>query len=151
PLYREAFRAYGLVTGEGDPAAVVARLQTRPPQVREAFSTALQEWIFRATEAQNPTNEPHVAWLRALLAAGPQDGAMREILAAWEQQGPGKRRAALEKVAADVDVRQLPAATLANLSGQLGAVQSTTSQVRLLRQARQQYPADFWLNHDLGV
>ena len=55
PLLREAFRAYGLATGEGDPAVALAQFPTRPPQVREAFGAALDEWIALAA---NPQNQP---------------------------------------------------------------------------------------------
>jgi serine/threonine-protein kinase len=183
PLLLEAFRAYGLAVGEGDPAA--ARLRERPPQVREAFGAALDELIVQATdsrylpkaiEPRYQLSEPQLAWLRALATTLPEEGLAREMLAAWQEQDPGKRRAALERMAEEVDVRQVPPPALTRLERQLAAVQSTTSRsrllfpgdvqfledraaavpstasrLRLLRRAQQQYPGDFWLNLDLGM
>jgi superkiller protein 3 len=53
---------------------------------------------------------------------------------------------ALEKLATAADVTQLPARALTRLARRLVGASS----VALLRRARWQYPADFWVNHDLG-
>jgi serine/threonine-protein kinase len=151
PLFREAFRAYGLAAGEGEPAAVAARLRRRPPQVREAVSAALDDWIVQATHPLHQVHEPHLGWLRALAAATADEGGTGEIRAAFQEQDPGKRRAALEKLAATADVRQLPPHTLANLAQHLLAAESPGSAIPLLRRAQQQYPADFWVNLMLGL
>ena len=44
PLFRDAFRAYGLPAGEGAPGAVAERLRQRPAAIREAIVAALDEW-----------------------------------------------------------------------------------------------------------
>jgi serine/threonine-protein kinase len=150
-LFREAFRAYGLPAGQGDPAAAAARLRQRPPPVREAVSAALGEWIDLATNPQLPVREPHLDWLHALAAAGPDQKGTAEIRAAWQEKDPGKRRAALEKLAAEADVRRLPAPTLTALARWVRACCSTDSAVRLLRRARQHHPGDFWINEELGT
>jgi serine/threonine-protein kinase len=151
PLFRRAFRAYGLPAGEGEPSAAAARLRQRPRQVREAVSAALDEWIFQATKPQRPVREPHLDWLRALAVAGPDEGGMREVRAASQERDPGKRRAALEELARAADVSKLPPHTLQRLAKHLLLAQSPSSAIQLLRRARQQYPDDFWVNQDLGV
>ena len=75
PLFREAFRAYGLPAGEGDPTAAAARIRERPAPVREALLAALDEWDDLADTPETQINEPHREWLRAVLdAAYPEDG-----------------------------------------------------------------------------
>jgi tetratricopeptide (TPR) repeat protein len=149
-LFREAFRAYGLPAGEGEPAVAAARLRQRPPPVREAVNAALGEWIDLASDPGVPVPEPHLDWLRAL-AAGPNQGGAAEIRAARQEKDPRKRLAALEKLAAEADVRQLPAQSLKSLARYVLAAGSLDGAVALLRRARQQYPGDFWINEDLGM
>src|SRR5262249_49075838 len=117
-LFREAFRAYGLPVGAGEPAAA-ARLWQRPPPVREAASAALEEWFDLVADPHVQIGEPYLDWLQALAAAGPDDGGTQEIRAACQEKDPGQRRAALEKLAAAADVRTLPPGTLALLAGRL--------------------------------
>src|SRR5262249_496873 len=116
PLFREAFRAYGLAAGEGEPGVAAARLRQRPAPVREAAAAALEEWSSLADNPHLRLNEPHLDWLRALLAAWPDKRGALEIVAAWQEKDPGKRRAALEKLAAEADVRRLPPQALTRLA-----------------------------------
>src|SRR5262249_6101665 len=44
PLFREAFRDYGLPAGEGEAVAVAERIRRRPAAVRDAIIAALDEW-----------------------------------------------------------------------------------------------------------
>ncbi len=151
PLFREALRAYGLPAGEGEPAAVAARIRQRPAPVRETLLAALDEWIDLAANPLSGITEPHRDWLQAVLvAAEPEDGWTRRFRAAREEKDVAKRRAALEKLAAEADVGKVPADSLVWLAGRLESVQARASAVRLLRRAQEQYPADFWINHDLG-
>jgi serine/threonine-protein kinase len=150
PLFREAFRACGMPVGEGDPAAVAGRLRQRLPRVREVAVAALDEWIAEASLHPDRAHGPHVDWLRAVVLSGPDEGRMREILAAWKEPDDDKRRAALEKLAAAGDVRRLPPHTLTRLARLLMIEQSTHIAVELLRRARRQSPDDFWVNRDLA-
>src|SRR5262249_45111437 len=121
PKYRQAFRAYGLPVGEGDPAAAAARLLRRPPEVRQAISSVLEEGLVLAAEPGYQVREPHLGWLRALAAAELDGGGMREMRAAWQQRDPTRRREALERLAAAADVRRLPPPALAHLARRLAA------------------------------
>jgi serine/threonine-protein kinase len=150
PLFREAFRAYGLPAGEGVPSAAAARLHQRPPQVRKVASAALEEWIDLVTNPRRRIREPHLDWLRAVAVAEPADGLTRDMRAASEETDLSKQRVALEKLAAAVDVSKLPPLTLTRLARRLRAAQATSSAVRLLLRVRQQYPDDFWVHHYLG-
>jgi tetratricopeptide (TPR) repeat protein len=151
PLFREAFRAYGLPAGQGEPAAAVARLRARPAPVRQAVLAALDEWLDLAANPTFPIAEPHRDWLRAVAAAAePDEGWTKAFRAARAEKDPGKRRAALEKLAESADVRQVPVPALTRLARQLEVVGARASAVGLLRRAQQQYPADFWVNHQLA-
>jgi tetratricopeptide (TPR) repeat protein len=75
---------------------------------------------------------------------------MREMRAVCQEPDLNRRRAALERLAAAADVPQLSPATLTQLARRLRDAGSPDSGVLLLRRAWQQYPADFWVNEDLG-
>jgi Tfp pilus assembly protein PilF len=147
PVFREAFRAYGLPPGEGEPGAAAERIRQRPAAVREAIIAALDEWDGLAGDPKLRIAEPHREWLQAVLAAAePEDAWGRQVRAARAEKDDAKRRAALEKLAASADVARVPARALTRLAGRL----DPAARVALLRRAQAQYPADFWINHDLG-
>jgi serine/threonine-protein kinase len=148
PLFREAFQAYGLPVGEGEPAAAAQRIRQRLPAVREAILSALDEWDDLAGNPRLRIAERHRAWLRAVLeAAEPDDAWGRKVRAARRETDPAKRQAALEALAESADVKKLPARALTRLARLLPLPRA----VALLRRAQQQYPTDFWVNHNLGV
>jgi serine/threonine-protein kinase len=152
PLFREAFQEYGLPAGEGEPAAAAAHIRQRPAQVREARLAALAQWIDLAANPDLSITEPHRDWLRAVLvAAEPSDGWTRRFRAACSEKDEATKRAALEKLAAEADVRKLPARSLTALANRLLLAQARRSAVQLLRRTQRQYPADFWANHNLGM
>ena len=106
PLFRKALQAYGLPAGEGEPAAVATRIRERPARVREALLAALDDWIDLAANPSNAITRaaPGLAAGR-VLAAEPQDGWTRRFRGGMPGEGRAKRRAALEKLAAEADVR----------------------------------------------
>jgi superkiller protein 3 len=147
PKFREAFAAYGLPAGQGEPSAAGERFRQRPPAVREAIVAALDEWDDLAGNLEYGITEPHREWLQAVLAAAEPDDALgRQVRAARAEKDLAKRRVALEKLAASVDVTKVPAHGLTRLAQRL----APASRVALLRRAQAQYPADFWINEDLG-
>jgi tetratricopeptide (TPR) repeat protein len=150
PLYRKAFRAYGLPVGEADPAAAAARLRDRPLEVRQAVSAVLDDWLDLAANPALQIREPHRGWLRALAAAELDGGQMRELRAAAREPDPTRRRATLERLARAADLGRWPPVKVQWLARRLEAAQATPSAVLLLRRAWRQYPADFWVNSELG-
>jgi tetratricopeptide (TPR) repeat protein/serine/threonine protein kinase len=151
PLFREALRAYGLPVGQGTPAAAAARIAGCPPEVRDALLTALDDWVILAQTPSLKLAEPHLSWLRAVLAAAEPEGWARQVRAAGDERDPARRRKALEELAAKADVGRLPPQKLLRLAQRLGAVGSTGPAVALLRRAQARHPGDFWLNHELGL
>jgi serine/threonine-protein kinase len=151
PLFHKAFAAYGLSVGQGEPATTAARIRRRPAAVRETLSAVLDEWIDLATQPSERIAEPHLDWLRAVArAAEPDEGWTPQLQAALREKDPGKRRPALEKLAGALDSEKVPPQVLTRLARRLREVQAQASAVALLRRAHQRYPADFWINHDLG-
>jgi serine/threonine-protein kinase len=146
PLFREAFLAYGLPAGEGEPEAAAQRIRQRPAPVREAIVTALDVWDVLSGNTNLKIIEPHREWLRAVLDAADRDPWGRQVRAVRALKDPARRRAGLEKLAASADVATVPAQALTLLAQRLRPSQA----VDLLRRAQQHRPADFWINHDLG-
>jgi serine/threonine-protein kinase len=148
PLFRAAFAAYGLAAGQTDPTEAAQRIRQRPAAVRDAIVAALDEWDALAGESRLGITEPHRDWLRAVLAAAePDDAWSRQLRTARAMKGTARRRAALEKLATSADVAKVPARALTQLARQL----APAPQAALLRRAQAQYPADFWINHNLGM
>jgi serine/threonine-protein kinase len=150
PWFREAFQAYGLPAGEGDVTAVARRIRQRPLVVREGLLAALDEWIALGEPPKNHLEEPHLDWLRAVLAAAEPDGWRKQVRDATATEDPAKRLAALEELATRADVQHLPARALTRLAVWLKNLDAGDSAVALLRRAQAQYPGDFWINDGLG-
>jgi serine/threonine-protein kinase len=156
PLFREAFRAYGLPVGEGDPTAIAQRIRQRPAAVREAIVAVLDEWDVLAGNPKIRLAEPHREWLRAvLLATESEDAWTRQVRGARAEKDETKRRAALAALAASVDVEKVPIRALARLA-QLSSVGGEdalepAAAAKLLRRVQARYPGDFWVNENLGA
>ncbi len=147
PKFREAFRAFGLAAGEGEPKVAAARIRQRPAAVQQAILAALDEWDDLAGDPKYKITERHREWLRAVLeAAEPDDAWGKKVRSARRESDVVKRQAALEALAKSATVAELPARALTRLAGGLRPPQA----VELLRRAQRQYPADFWVNEDLG-
>jgi tetratricopeptide (TPR) repeat protein len=147
PKFREAFRTYGLAAGEGEPRVAAERIRQRPAAVREAILAALDEWDDLVGDKTLGITEPHREWLQEVLEAVEPDNAWgRKVRAARRETDAMKRQAALEALAKSATVAELPARALTRLAGGLRPAQAA----ELLRRAQRQYPADFWVNHDLG-
>jgi eukaryotic-like serine/threonine-protein kinase len=147
PKFREAFRSYGLPAGQGEPKVAAERIRRRPAAVREAIVAALDEWDDLAGNPKYQISEPHREWLRAVLeAAEPDDAWGRKVRKARRERDAVKRQAALEALAKSARVAELPARALTRLADELGPAQAAA----LLRRAQRHYPADFWVNENLG-
>jgi serine/threonine-protein kinase len=150
PLFREAFRAYGMPAVETDPGEAAARLGRRPAEVRETALAALDEWLFMAEFPELQVQEPHRDWLRAVLAAAEPTGWAKEVRDAAQEKDPARRREALEKLAATADVRRLPARQLSLLGSRLLRLERGASAVVLLRRAQPWHADDVWVNLTLA-
>ncbi|HZU38869.1 MAG TPA: tetratricopeptide repeat protein, partial [Gemmataceae bacterium] len=151
PLFREAFRAYGLPAGEGPAETAAARLRARPPAVREEILAALDEWIALAEDPRWKVQEPQLPWLRAVLTAAEPAGWEAQVRAAAAEHDLPRRRSALEKLANAADVAHLPPRALTLLAQRLQGADAGPRAVALLQQAYLHHAGDFWINLNLGV
>jgi tetratricopeptide (TPR) repeat protein len=135
----------------GEAKLVGARIRLRSAAVQAALFAALHEWAELPANKENGVTEPQRDWLRAVLAAEPEDAWGEQVRAA------GADLAALAKLAASADVAKVPARTLTRLADRLdsganaGLPHNRAASVALLRRAQAQYPADFWVNYALGI
>ncbi len=151
PLFREAFRAYGLPAGEREPKVAAERIWKRPAAVRESIVAALDEWDALASNKEYGIPASQRDWLRAVLeAVEPAEAWTRQFRAARKEKDELRRKTVLEKLATANDVATLPARALTRLAVQLGEVKAYAGAAQLLRRAQRQRPADFWVNNDLG-
>jgi serine/threonine-protein kinase len=148
PRFRVAFRDYGLPAGAGTPAAAAERIRRRPAEIRAAIVAALDDWDNLVAIKELGITEPHLEWLRAVLAAAePDDTWARQLRTARAVKDTARRRAALEKLAATADLAKVPARALTRLADLL----APAPRLELLRRAQAQYPADFLVNLELGM
>jgi tetratricopeptide (TPR) repeat protein len=141
PRYAAAFARYGLDVAAVEPAKLAEKLQEHP--VREQLLVALREWALYSTQ------EDERQRLAAVLAAA--EPALTDLDRQWRAACRARNRATLERLAEGADPARLPAATLVQLAKDLDAAGASAAAARLLRRAQPRYPADFWLNHDLGT
>jgi serine/threonine-protein kinase len=168
PLFREAFRAYGLPAGQGEATRVAEQLNRRPAAVREAVLAALDEWVVLAESQYLPVvrpngtglpgegprrkvEEPDLAWLRNVLAALEPGGWGRRLRDTAAEKDPARRRAALQRLADSAAVKRLPARAVVNLAKRLWRLGAGSGAIALLRRAQPEHPDDFWVNQTLGT
>jgi serine/threonine-protein kinase len=143
PLYRDAFRAYGLDPAGAAADQPAARLRERP--VWPAVEGALLDWALLTADAAERS------WLLQILDAadaGSEAGSWRRQLRAAMAGGDAAR---LRELAGQpVAAGSLSPATLENVGRLLAYRGAHADAVRWLRQAQRQYPDDFWINTTLA-
>jgi serine/threonine protein kinase/Flp pilus assembly protein TadD len=142
PDYQQAFRSYGLGM-EKTPEDAAARLQSRPEPVRATLVAALDHWLILARHEK----APEVDWLERVLSLADPDSWRQRLRAART----GNDRQALEKLAAEVDPATQPPEALYVLDRALRQRGAKDPALALLRRTQRAYPADFWVNHELGM
>jgi tetratricopeptide (TPR) repeat protein/serine/threonine protein kinase len=138
PLYAKALGDYGVEVAA--PEAAAARV--RASRLREALLAALHDWA-RVTREEGARQR-----LEAVLQAVEPPDAFRTR---WQAAARRGDKAALVQLAAEPQVQQLPAADIVHLGQKLAEVKEWAAAERLLRAAQERKPADFWLNHNLGM
>ena len=138
PQYEALLRGYGV-----DPAApAAAAARVNGSRLREALLAALDEWRRGTSDAAKRLQMQAVQQ-----AAEPAAGSFRSRWWAAAQQGDG---AALAQLASEPAVLALSVLAILNLANDLVAAKQMAAAERLLRASQERYPANFWLNYDLG-
>ncbi len=159
PLYKEAFREYGIPLDGTSPEEVASRVRNRPPVIREALVASISDLTHligdRAgvlpnrqdreahPERVDPTIKPEWRRLLRILRAIDDNAWRQEFWDAIERDD----RAALMHLAANDDLNELPPGNVVLLTRYLADAVA----VDILRQAQKQHPGDFWINHKLAI
>jgi serine/threonine protein kinase/tetratricopeptide (TPR) repeat protein len=138
--YAAAFASYGLNLETLSPEETAERIRSSPIRLR--LVAALDDWGSLPKQVHAGSKEP--ARVIARLA---DDDSWRQQLRDPEVR---KDRSALERLAEAEGVLTQPPSNLIWLSRALNAVNGRPASERLLRQAQQRYPADFWINFELA-
>ncbi|HLJ93704.1 MAG TPA: tetratricopeptide repeat protein [Gemmataceae bacterium] len=143
PDYQQAFRTYGVGMEATTPAETAARLQTRRAVVRATLIAALDHWLILARHEKAPEAD----WLERVLSLADPDSWRQRLRAARTRND----RQALEKLAAEVDPAAQPPEALFVLDLALRQRGAKAAALALLRRTQEAYPADFWVNENLGM
>jgi tetratricopeptide (TPR) repeat protein len=137
--YAKAFRDYGIDLTTLKPEEAARRLRESPR--RPALLAALDAWAML-----KPAGEGRKALWAVADAA--DDNAWRKAL---RKALAGGDRKALGKLAREPEEAGQPPAGLVLLGEALARNGLADEAIKLLSRGQQRYPADFWLNHNLGL
>jgi eukaryotic-like serine/threonine-protein kinase len=151
--YARAFREYGVDIDELPVEESIARLKARPAHA-VPLAAALDDW---RNDRRLVSGRDLSDWKRLVaVARGIDPEPMRDRLrSAWGQYFEAAPAAVpkdnLRHLADTIDIpRQHPATLLSLARTLLQVTKSDVAGLRLLRNARDTYPGDFWLNYELG-
>jgi serine/threonine protein kinase len=157
-LYGEAFRDYGIDVESLEPEAVASKMPAGP--VREELIAALDDWMrirrgmrqkdgsdwtrqLAAARAADPKDDSDWKRLLAAARAADPDPWRNRVWGAWERDDGKAQR----ELAGSAPFDRLHPCDVLLLEANLDTGQA----VAVLREAQQRRPADFWLNHALGM
>jgi serine/threonine protein kinase/Flp pilus assembly protein TadD len=143
PDYQQAFGNYGLRKETTTAEEAAARIQSRPAPIRATLVAALDHWLILARYEKAPEAD----WLEQILSTADPNSLRQRLRAARTQDD----RKALEQLATEIDPLTQPPEALYVFQRSLRQRGANASAVALLRRAQQAYPADFWVNHELGI
>jgi tetratricopeptide (TPR) repeat protein len=140
--YAAAFRAYGIDVEQLEPAQAAERI--RKQAIRTELAIALDDW---AMARRASGKDGAASWKRLLSVArradpDPWRDRLRGALAETDKK-------TLQQMATQAS-KQSPI-TIALLGDALAASGAIADAVALLRRGQRKHPADFWINHQLGV
>jgi serine/threonine protein kinase/Flp pilus assembly protein TadD len=136
--YAQVLKDYGVDLAE--PTSAGPRI--RDSRLREPLLAALEDW-WRVSD------EDRVCWRleQVLQVADPTDVSR----AHWRDAVRQRDRVALRRMARELATQRLRAAVVCSRAADLMFVKEWMAAEQLLKAAQARGPADFWLNHDLGM
>jgi Tfp pilus assembly protein PilF len=138
--YADLFARYSLDVASLPPEEAARSICSSP--IRARLVMALDDWASNEDRHRPDGGES----LRAVARLADDD----EWRQKFRDSAVRKDRAKLESLAERADTLQQPSANIALLARQLLAANATATAERLLRQAQQRDPDDFWINYDLA-
>jgi len=142
-IYEHAFKTYGMHKDAMAPEEAARVLSRWPPPARGMILVALDHWLIKARYEK----APEAAWLKEVLSLADSDPWRRSLRQARENND----REAMEKLAREVDIAEEPPEVLFVLAVGLKRRGAAVAALELLRRAQQAFPADFWINEELGT
>jgi tetratricopeptide (TPR) repeat protein len=145
--YAVAFRDYGVDVEALPVEEAVARLR-RKPALAVPIAAALDDWVF----TRRTLGDAETRWqpLTALARGLDPDPIRDRLRAAWLRAVTPELQGELLRLAESIDVKAHPPTTITVLFVTLERVGLDDAGLRVLRDGQYAYPADFWLNYDLG-
>jgi serine/threonine-protein kinase len=136
--YAKAFAAYGLNVLSHDPEVTVRALRRLPARMGEALAVALDDWTSCASAKDVGER------LRAVAGAVDDDPWRRRFRRARDLK-------VLQALAIEARRKPLPPVSFDLLAIALSRGGAGAEAVALWREAQGRYPADFWINYNLGT
>ncbi len=146
--YAGAFRDYYGVDVEALPAEEALARMRPNPALAAPVAAALDDW----TDARRNLGEDASSWKPLVtVARGLDPDPLRDRLrAAWGRKVTPELQDELRRLAESIDVKAQRPATLTVLAKTLNRAKLVDAAHRALQDGQYAYPADFWLNFDLG-
>jgi serine/threonine protein kinase len=145
--YARAFRDYGVEVQELAVESSIDRFKARPA-IAIPLAAALDDWVL---VRRRGSEKDAAGWKRLVaVARGIDPDPLRDRLRSTWGQPVSEVQDELRRLAESIDVRAQNRATLLILAWTLKRVKHSDTALRLLRDARCVYPADFWLNFELA-
>src|SRR5262249_16935520 len=142
PDYEEAFRDYGIDVFRLGPQEAAGRMQATSIPVE--LAAALDDWaMVRRAMREDDTGWKDLLALARAVDADDWRNRVRDALARGDLH-------LFPQMVASERTDGLPPATLLLLAGALWQAGAEEQAAALLRQAQQQHPGDFWINHELA-
>jgi serine/threonine protein kinase/Flp pilus assembly protein TadD len=138
--YREQFRRYGLDVEALAPADAARRIQAAP--ISDRLVWALDDWIL-SKRAGDKVGKQRLLTVAHQADPDPWRNRFREAYGLGDDK-------AWAGLAREEGLKSQPPATALLLASVLGQIHEHSLALTVLRQAQERYPADFWLNQDLG-
>ncbi len=141
--YAAAFREAGVDVDRLSVKESAERINARS-QITAAVLPALDDWVAVRSVGDNEAATRRLIEILQVADSDPWRQQMRAALI-------HKDWPALENLAKSPDLDRQEAATLSFLSAACRVNGKPLLEVAVLRRAQQKYPADYWINHRLGV
>jgi tetratricopeptide (TPR) repeat protein len=144
--YTRAFREYGVDVEELAAETSIERLKARPA-LAIPLAAAFDHWVHSRRVSQGNTSP----WKKLVtIAMGIDSEPLRNRVRSTWGRPVAEVQDELHRLAESIDIRAHRPGTLAAIALTLGRVGHVDYAIRLLRDAQLTYPADFWLNFELG-
>ncbi len=140
--YRDVFAGLGINARETSSAESAATLDRLASPIRRRMLDGLGDWLWIIER-----NQGDGAWHRSVIHAAGRDSWRVLVSDAMESRDPRE----ISQFVESTNVETMSVSAAIQLSRTLAILDKTDQARRLLQQAHQIYPDDFWLNFELAI